>query len=184
MSSPFPCFPEPYPWGSPVAPASPTGLYRTLWQLCDALGYPRMFPAAAMQCAGRIAKGDQWYGPELVLIMRWITRGAYPTGTARWLFPIGATYTTSFLTAGGASFCGPPFLYMRWYFAPIVVSGKPYDVWTCTDAFTAGFPSMRLDTGATFPLSTAPWANDQALPDAQLICKSTSPFDGIFHNPI
>lgn len=63
------CGPPGYTWGSPIVPTRPRGMYRSYWQAADVVGCPRRFPSAAMACAGRIERKDNWDPLEFKFIL-------------------------------------------------------------------------------------------------------------------
>lgn len=143
-----------------------------------------MFPAAGMQCAGRIIRGDQWCADDLAQALLWISGGTYPAHRSRWLFPVGGTFQQSVFNAGAACPGGVCFTYWGWW--PLVFPGIDNRfVWVVTDFHSAGVPSMRMDTGETHPYNAAPWSNYFACPDALLIAQQAGHvLDNAWRNPL
>lgn len=184
MPSPFPCYPQPYPWGGAAVPPLATGLYRALFQACDALGYARMYPSAGMQCAGRIIRGDQWCADDLRLMMQWISGGTYPLYWDRWLFPAGSDFVTSVAQAGGN--CPGGVCFTKWGWWPLRIPGREDRfTWVVVGFNLPGVPTMRMDTGDVHPYNAAPWSNYFACPDALVIAPQAGhALDGAWFNAI
>lgn len=140
-------------------PPNPTGAYRALWQLCDHLLVPRMYPSALMQCAGRTIAGDRWYHNDLVVALSYL-QGSTVGGVVYDTNAISRSTMQSEFFFGGGNICSPGFLWrwMWWWHLVDSTTGEMFI--TTTDAYTSGFPSMNMKTGAVYNLAAAPWRND------------------------
>lgn len=68
-----------YTWGSPIVPTHARGYYRSLYQMCDAAGIARKYPACALEKATVFrVKHDCWEPEWLNSVAVYINNGSNP----------------------------------------------------------------------------------------------------------
>lgn len=176
-----PCYPEPYPWGSPVVPRSPEGIYKPVWQALDVVAAHRIYPATIAQCAGYIQRGDHWDAGVFDSVMTYINSGLqwapYVARNRIWndfVAMYNAIHAVGFLDGAGHYW---DVLWARmWEHAT--------QRWFWTQSRIQG-PNTSIDlrTGATYIYNVAPWAHSYVFGGAIYISNGSA-FGNVWDNPI
>ena len=176
-----PCYPEPYDWGGPSAPAAPRGWYKPLYQAMDGGGYPRIFPATLAQCAGFITKGDKWCSQDFDTVLTYVNHGVqwapYINIPGLWI-----PFTALYLNLHAVGFISPGFYWdVLW---ALFYNPSASEPWYLTQSrIQAPNTTRNVLTGATYAYNAAPWSN-LVIPQRAIAISNGSVFGNVWDNPI